>query len=456
MSEGKSIDIRIAATGGDKAADEIKKVGDASEVAGKKVDSLGKDSAPSGAIDKAARLKEIAAATGAIGVAAGLATRAIGNVWEQLDKVDTADLRILDSAMADQIDNAKKLRDALDDPIGALAALANGGTTVKEAFDDLDEQMKLNGASQSAAVDRLLAKSDSQVKEIKRLAEDIKFANDLLKAQTALNRTVRDGENAAAIRNGAAPEDVAAAEAKKRAEEDIAAVEAEQNLARNGLQEKYDTALESQRKADQAKAAAEKINAAAANAGSTEAAYYTRRQDASPDEVWAMRDAALSAKSDFDYTKRTFQPQAQAADALQKKADEDFRAFENQRTEITQVDAMGDKRKAQIRAGRDNTVREAGASKVTRLREEDEQAVGKAGRDAERLLPPGVSAQLKDAVKSVSRRLQDGDQGGELSELAGVLKEMAGSLAAKDAQRAREIADLKSEIGRINQRQRNR
>ncbi len=235
MSEGKSIDIRIAATGGDKTADEIKKVGDASEVAGKKVGSLEKDSAPSGATDRAARLKEIAAATGAIGVAAGLATKAIGNVWEQIDKVDTADLRNLDSAMADQIENAKKLRTALEDPIGALAALANGGTTVKEAFDDLDEQMKLNGASQSSAVDRLLAKSDTQVKEIKRLAEEIKFANDLLKEQTALDRVVREGQNAEAIRNGADPDDILADEAKKRAEEQRPAVGAEQNLVRSGF-----------------------------------------------------------------------------------------------------------------------------------------------------------------------------------------------------------------------------
>ena len=456
MSEGKSIDIRIAATGGDKTADEIKKVGDASEVAGKKVGSLEKDSAPSGATDRAARLKEIAAATGAIGVAAGLATKAIGNVWEQIDKVDTADLRNLDSAMADQIENAKKLRTALEDPIGALAALANGGTTVKEAFDDLDEQMKLNGASQSSAVDRLLAKSDTQVKEIKRLAEEIKFANDLLKEQTALDRVVREGQNAEAIRNGADPDDILADEAKKRAEEDIAAVGAEQNLVRSGFQEKYDTAQESQRKADQAKAAAEKINTAAANAASTEAAYKNRSPNASSDEVWAMRNAALSAKSDFDYTKRTYSPQAQASNALQKKAEEDLMEFENQRTEITQVDAMADKRKAQIRVGRDNTVRDAGASKVSRIQEEEERAAGKAGRDAVSLIPPGVSGELKDAVKSVSRRLQNGDQGGELRELAGLLKEMAGSLAANDAQRAKDIAALKIEIASINQRQRNR
>ena len=130
--------------------------------------------------------------------------------------------------------------------------------------------------------------------------------------------------------------------------------------------------------------------------------------------------------------------------------------FENQRTEITQVDAMADKRKAQIRVGRDNTVRDAGASKVSRIQEEEERAAGKAGRDAVSLIPPGVSGELKDAVKSVSRRLQNGDQGGELRELAGLLKEMAGSLAANDAQRAKDIAALKIEIASINQRQRNR
>ncbi len=455
MADGKNIEIKIAATGGDQAASEIKKVGDASQETGKQVAAMEDQTAPSKTVDKAARLKEVAAATGAIGIAAGLAKRTLSNVWEELDKIDTVELKKLDSAWADQIENAKKFRDALEDPIGALAALANGGTTVKEAFSDLDEQMKLNAESQSAAVDRLLAKSDTQVKEIKRLAEEIKFANDLLKAQTSLDRSIREGENAAAIRNGADKDDVAAAEAKKRAEEDIALIEAEQNAARGGLQEKYDMALESQRKADQARAAADRINKAAANADSTEAAYKNRRPDATPDEVWAMRNAALSAKSDFDYTKRTYQPQAQAADALQKKAEDDFQAFENQRKGISQVDAMAEKRKALIRSGRDNTVREAGASKVTRFREEEERAAGKAGRDAERLLPSGVSAELRDAVQGISKRLQDGDQGGELNQLAGVMKELASSLSAKDAQRAQEIATLKREIEVITQRQRN-
>jgi hypothetical protein len=411
---------------------------------------------PNQGIDKAARLKEVAAATGAIGIAAGLAARTLGNVWDQIEKVDTAELRNLDSALADQIENAKKLKEALEDPIGALAALANGGTTLKEAFSDAGEQMKLNAESQSSAIDRLLAKSGDQVREIKRLAEEIKFANELLDAQTATARTIRAGKNAEAIRNGADPDDVAAAEAKKRAEEEIAAIEAEQNEARSGFQERYDRAQESQREAARAKEADDRINAAGAREAETVAAYMNRSPNATADEVWALRNAALSARSDSEYTKRAYQPQAQAAPALQKKAQDNFAEFENQRSEIAKRDALAAERKEDIRAKADNTVRESGASKVNRLKREEDQAAGKAGRDAESLIPSGVSGELKDAVKSVSRRLQNGDQGGELRELAGLLKEMAGSLAANDAQRAKDIAALKVEIASINQRHRNR
>lgn len=452
----EEIEIKLEATGGDQAAEEINKVGDASQETGKKVAAMEDQPAPSKAVDRVTRLKEVAAATGAIGIAAGFAKQTLSNVWEELDKIDTVELKKLDSAWADQIDNAKKFRDALQDPIGALVALANGGTTIKEAFADLDAQMKLNAEVQSSAVDRLLAKSETQTDKIKRLAEDIKAANELLEAKITTARTIRDGQNDEAIRKGADKDDVAAAEAYKRAEEDIALIEAEQNGARAGLQQKYEAAMESQRKADQAKAAAGKIDTAAANADSTEAAYKSRSPDATPDEVWAMRNSALSARSDYEYTKRAYQPQAEAAAALQKKAEEDFKAFEDEKTGVGRVDALAAERKAQIRAGRDNRVREAEASKVTRRAEAEEQAAGKAGRDAEQLLPPGASAELKDAVRSVSRRLQDGDQGGELSELAGLLKEMGNSLAAKDAQRAKDIAALKQEIGHINQRGKNR
>lgn len=91
-----------------------------------------------------------------------------------------------------------------------------------------------------------------------------------------------------------------------------------------------------------------------------------------------------------------------------------------------------------------------------RKQEDERRAAGKVGRDAERLLPSGVGADIKGAVQSISRRLQDGDQGGELTELAGVMKELASSLSAKDARRAQEIADLKKEIERINKRHSNR
>lgn len=434
MADGKNIEIKIAATGGDQAAAEFKKASDgAKELVnnpnnstgfggmleqGEKVrearekanaERLAQIEAEKAAIDElakaekkalddeiegmrqkekaavanaerlneeaadrkaVARKKEIALAVGAISTAAALAAKALSNVYSELEAVDAVELKKVDAAFAEQIENAKKFKEALADPIGALAALANGGTTVKEAFTGLSDQLKLNADAQSSAVDRLLTKSDAQVKEIKRLAEDIAAANALLEAQTAAARAVREGENAAAIRNGADPDDTAAAEAKRREAEDIASVEAEQNAARSQLQQKYDASQDAQRKADQAKAAAEKINSAAANADSTEAAYKNRKPGLSVDETWALKNAAMTAKSDFDYTKRTYDPQAQAAPALQKKADEERKAFEDEQKKVRQVDELAAARKVEIRAKANTAVDAAGARKSDRLESE--------------------------------------------------------------------------------------
>lgn len=344
MADGKNIEIKIAATGGDQAAGEIKKVGDASQETGKKVAAMEDQTERSKSEDRMARLKGVAAATGAIGIAAGLAKQTLSNVWEQLDKIDTVELRKLDSAWADQIENAKKFRDALEDPIGALAALANGGTTIKEAFADLDEQMKLNAEASQAQIDRVIKKAGVNVEEIKKLAADIKTANELLSAKDELAAVQREGQAAEAIRNGADEDDVAAELAKAAAADKIRAIERRQEQVRKeeDPQAYYDAAKRSRALAEDPQPELDRRIAEA------EADYKKKSDEFEKINPWRnpqdasraldARDKAQEAK-DTIYSNDT---RRQISEQASKQAEEMQNAYEAAKKRVADVDAKAE------------------------------------------------------------------------------------------------------------------
>lgn len=495
MSEGRNIDIKVAVTGGAESAAEIRKgekaiadltqeMKDGEKAAAAFAKQLDDDTTRQRAVS---RVKEVALATGAVGIAAGYAAKALNTVWQELEKVDTVELKKLDAAWAEQIENAKKFKEAIADPIGALAALANSGTTVKEAFADMNEQMKLNAESAQAQIDRMIAKAAVNVGEIKKLATDIKTANELLAAQDELASVKRSGQAAEAIRNGADPDDVAAGLAKAEAADKIAAIERRQEEIRReeSPQAFFDSANASRAEAARIKAESEKKLADAdaevkrrAKEGSeinpVLSPFKFAEATSKFADARANRDAIRGDKTDDEAIKTA---EAQAA-ASQK-------AFEAAQKKVRETDERAAVEKQIIRAGLDNRVSEFGARKTDRLKADESrredagfearknfqdfqeyrrgqaadgqrEGAAKAGRDAVALLPQGARQELADSVKAVSKRLQDGDQGGELGELAGLLREMGSSLAAKDAQRVKDIAALKRELEVQAQRLRNR
>lgn len=103
----------------------------------------------------------------------------------------------------------------------------------------------------------------------------------------------------------------------------------------------------------------------------------------------------------------------------------------------------------------DEQAADAGARRNDEAKKGQREGAAKAGRDAVALLPDGTRKEFADSVKAVSKRLQDGDQGGELAELAGLMRELASSTITKTSKIDGEVAEIRKQIGILTQRQRN-
>lgn len=180
----------------------------------------------------------------------------------------------------------------------------------------------------------------------------------------------------------------------------------------------------------------------------------------------------LDGKSgDIGDTKKKIEELTEAARKLSEaavKARADAAAI----TERETTNVAGDQRATALKLEASRIKSESGAARLektesdkadglrTRDAERDskdlDRGIAKSGRDAVALLPEGVKKEFSDAVKSVSRRLQDGDQGGELSELIGLMRELAESSVAKDSRVQSEISDLRTTIGILQKQIRNR
>jgi hypothetical protein len=87
------------------------------------------------------------------------------------------------------------------------------------------------------------------------------------------------------------------------------------------------------------------------------------------------------------------------------------------------------------------------------IRREGSEA--KIGRDAVKLLPSGVLPEFRKAVEGVSKRLQDGDQGGEIEQLTQLLQSLASSTRVKGTQTDTALQQIRRDIGMIKARQNN-
>jgi hypothetical protein len=306
----KKIEIRIAATGGSQAANEIGKVSDAAVEAQEAQADIARKSNIAGA-----------AMIGA-GIGGAILSRTFGEIADGINSINVEHLAALDPVMAAQVERAQEWGEALKDPVSYIQMLVSG-STIKQAFDAQNEQLALNYQGQQDAVRRMIDGGVKSAEELKEVARQIAAANAILAAADAADAMERDVSDAARIRAGEAPEDV-------RAER--AAIERDRELERiqRGL---------------------------APEAERTQGLY----------DRWARATGnAERAKADPRANKETI-------DAGIKKAEEAKNDFEAAKKKYDEALAVAIEQRRGVRAKYEGTVGEARSDKETRLRREREK-----------------------------------------------------------------------------------
>ena len=74
------------------------------------------------------------------------------------------------------------------------------------------------------------------------------------------------------------------------------------------------------------------------------------------------------------------------------------------------------------------------------------------GRDALGFLPKDVSNNFRNAVQRAAKGLQDGDQGGELAEMAKLMNDLANAVEKRDAKKGLDISNLAARIKQLENR----
>jgi hypothetical protein len=419
----KKIEIRIAATGGTQAANEIGKVSDAAVEAQEAQANIARKSNIAGA-----------AMIGA-GIGGAILSRTFGEIADGINSINVEHLAALDPVMAAQVQRAQEWGEALKDPVSLIQTMISG-STIKEAFDAQNEQLALNYEAQQQAVMRMIDGGMKTADELKEVARQIAAANAILAAADAADAAERDVSDAARIRAGEAPEDV-------RAER--AAIERDRELERiqRGL-------------APEAERTQGLYDRAARATGNAERAKADPR--ASKEIIEAASQKAEEARKDFAAAKQKYD-EALAVAIEQRRG---VRA----KYEGTVGEARGDK-ETRLRRERKREQEEA-----RRQRQEDERERIKAEIEAresafdqsaagaaDRFTTAGgrVGGGLSKTLSDIGDKLSDGTNEKEVAGLAAkfeaatqglggatlaALREM---LAAQQAQ-AREIAILRQKI----------
>lgn len=349
----KEIGLKVSVTGGDAAAAEIKKVEKSTEDLGTTTNSVA---------GTASKLKGIAAAAGAIGVATAAAAKTFGQIRDEIDSIDITQLRAVDSAMADNIESAKSWATALEDPIGALLEYTTG-ETVASAFAGMNEQLALVAKQHEQAIDRLIAKGITQRDELKAMAAEIKAANAILDAKDDADGKARDRADAAAIRDGANPEDVAA----KRAQDD----------------------------------------------GEKEISKINRGLDSKAPEVQAAYDNLTAAKGNAERVANTDGAKAADIEKAKKQVEDLQKEYDNQSREFETAKKVAEEARRGAREEASGKTEALAADKAERLQKEKAAAEKKAADEKARA--DKEAAKQADAQLREERRLSGGSSSGRSS-----------------------------------------
>lgn len=240
----KNIEIRMAVTGADAAAAEVRKVENAASSATTTIESATDDAAASAddLQDRLAALRQRAenlqqdsaalaqqnenlaaktnlarAAMAGVAIGGAIVSKTFGEIAEGIRSIDVEKLRQLNTVMADQVESVQGLAEILTDPLNGIQRLISGDT-IGEAFAAINDQLARNAQIQAEAIDRLINKGILTADQLQDIARRIKAANDIIDATDSADAAQRDAADAAAIRSGANPEDIAA----RRAQDDAA------------------------------------------------------------------------------------------------------------------------------------------------------------------------------------------------------------------------------------------
>lgn len=387
--------------------------------------------------DAASKLHLARAASTGVAIGAAILRERLLEVAKGFASIDPEQLRKLDPVMADQAASATRWVEALSHPIDAIQRLISG-STIKEAFDSLNEQLALNakGADVAGQNNKKFAEN---LREETKAADDATAAlhrhNQELDAKDKADAAARDRTDAAAIRGGAAPEDVKAQRAKDDGAKEIEQINRELDAKAAGVNSQNNL-----------------IGDKKFLIGQQEANPNTdpKELEKSKKELADMLEKFERAKADFASAQTIAAEQRRGIRESTSGKVEDLGADKHQRIQKEQQKLEEEGRQAikKQQAADDAEQRKAESDRVRGIRGEGAEA--KIGRDAVKLLPAGVSDQFRKAVEKAAAGLQDGDQGGEIKELTKLMNQLAKASQVKGTKTDADLAELRRNVALLN------
>lgn len=321
------------------------------------------------------------------------------------------------------------------DPTLSDAEKIRRKATVTEAA----EKKKVEDAVNAQGRDVSTAEQDAQGKdaEAKRLAADAEAVRARKDAEDAERKQLERRAKIKAAAEAAIP----AAAAQAAADQKNAEIQRRNPFGAEGRQKKAD-ASQQQLEDLKNKAYANPEEAVRLDELNANKAKLEAEATKAAEAARAARESAEKAKLDAAAKRRTleetlpttvetyqFERQGRATSSGAAAAAAEARA----------------KEKADRKADQDRDKAAAAADK-------DARDAGRVGRDAERLLPKGVSDQFRGAIEKASAKLQDGGTAAELAELAQLLSELGASTNSAVNGVQSEIAAAKAEIAQLRKK----
>lgn len=506
MAEGKNIEIKIAATGGDQAAAEVKKAEKAAENlsgggSGMGLQAVTKEAGKVTAsnVSMRASMQNVGYQVQDLAVQIGSGTSAMRAMGQQLPQLlsgfgpwgaaigTVAAVGIpLVSVLLDQEKATEGITEATEEATKATVAMARDQAQAMKMDEEsiqrkreltetlrqitseqysynnsLQEQLDLLTETQAAENELAAARGqlevdkaegdpvkqeeirnrvrqEAQARELQQIEERRKAASELIDRKTTQETEVgtRGESTAAQLRQQAGSAGAGALQAEQLAD------------------------LKNATANDKA-AAAGKLKGSRKNELDREVVKLREEARKSTDEAKSLRRQETDLKSQADTVESTTKAEVEKLQAEANKLFDEVRKLAREAEKKQKLfgirDEQGDAREGRVR--RDEAGREAkenfkdyqdfrrGEGKDRAEQRKDDGAAGRAGRAAERLVPDGVSEKFRKAVESVSDGLQDGDQGGELAKLLGLMEQLAAAVKKKgDKDLARRIDILEQQI----------